>query len=152
MKKVFKVATAALISAALISAAMTGGCTAYTPNDDVSLLMDYESEAIFTSENGSQFIVAEHRNDIENKLKVCYQDDGVYGFEAERTLREVANEWLEKNHETPFVAVEGRERTGVWEARTCYEFHYEQKMSPIGAYLDEETGEVVIVGEHIQEP
>ncbi|WP_104046440.1 hypothetical protein [Vibrio jasicida] len=151
MKKVFKVATAALISAATL-----GGCSVYNAVQDVSMFMDYEvgNETIFNSDNGSQFIVAKHRNESENKILVCYQNDGLLGSTAEEPLREVANEWLGKNYDMQFAATESKNRSGVWEARTCYEFHYEQveaRPHPIGAYLDEETGEVVIVGEHTEE-
>ncbi|WP_139312609.1 hypothetical protein [Vibrio panuliri] len=136
------------LSFALLSSSVLGGCSVYNTVQDVSMLMDYKvgNESIFNSEDGSQYIVSPHRDEAQQKVLACYQNSGVFSSTEEQPLRDVANEWLRINQPN-MQATSSKNRSGVWEARTCYEFEYEAMPQPIGAYLDEETGNVVIVGE-----
>lgn len=126
------------------------GCSTYNMVKGAGIMMDYKTlgtDVIFNSDDGSQYRVAQSRDESANKLLVCYQNSGIFSDTAEEPLRSAANEWVEKNRpESNDVAGESINRSGVWDSRTCYEFSLEQR-KPIGAYLDQDTGEVVVVGE-----
>jgi len=133
---------------ALIAVSTMSGCSIYNAAKSAGQLMDYNTlsnDTIFNSQDGSQYMVAPHRNEDVAKIMVCYNNEGVFGSSAEEPLREVANEWIGENREGK-VAGESKDRSGTWDAKVCYEFDVVEPQ-PIGAYLDEETNEVVVVGE-----
>ncbi|MCL9777371.1 hypothetical protein [Vibrio methylphosphonaticus] len=136
-----------ILLATLFTASLSG-CSVYNMAKEVSQMINYDvtsNDVYFNSSDGSQYLVAPNRNKEKHQILVCYNNEGLFSYTAEEPLRAVANEWLEQNRDGA-IATEGNKNSGVVEARVCYEYLYEAPQ-PIGAYLDEETGEVVIVGE-----
>ncbi len=129
------------------------GCSIYNAAKSAGQLMDYNTlsnDTIFNTASGRQFIVAPHRNTDKEKVLVCYQEEGIFASSDEQPLRDAANEWLIVNQKEQ-IAGESKDRSGTWDAKVCYEFDIvamkKEQLQPIGAYLDETTGEVVVVGE-----
>ncbi|MPY26548.1 hypothetical protein FM037_11745 [Shewanella psychropiezotolerans] len=143
-----KVIVASLV-ASLVS---VSGCTIINMAKAGGLMMDYNllavGDAIYNAKDGNQYLVPPAQSSNTEKMLVCYQTSGLFSDTDEQPLRLVADEILKIKNS---YAGEGKNRSGVWESRTCYEFtiqHDEQTLQPIGAYLDESTGKVVIVGEN----
>ncbi|MCF4173914.1 hypothetical protein [Vibrio sp. McD22-P3] len=133
----------------VIGASLLSGCSVYNAVKAGQLQADYDlilrNSAIYNSDNGSQYSIPVPHNESRTKMLVCYNQSGIFSASDSGELREVANEWLSKNKPGKLAGDE-LNRSGVWDSRTCYEFDIVD-IQPIGAYLDEETGEVVIVGE-----
>lgn len=133
-----------------IAAMALSGCEIINMTRAASLMADYNlfasGDAIFNSQDSNQYLIPPSLESNKNKMLVCYMSEGLFADTDEQPLRNAANEYLKMNKPN-MVATSGENRSGVWESRTCYEFKYEDKDQPIGAYLDEKTGEVIIVGE-----
>lgn len=143
MKKVI----VTLLAASLVS---VSGCTVINMAKAGGLMMDYNllavGDAVYNADDGNQYRVPPAQSSNTNKMLVCYQTSGLFSDTQEAPLRSVANEILNKQNAH---AGESENRSGVWESRTCYEFIIKpiEQTQPIGAYLDEKTGKVVIAGE-----
>ncbi len=135
----------------LFASSMLGGCAAYNLAKGAALMKDYNllatGDAVFNSNvQQRQFLIPIPYAVNKDRILVCYNDAGIFGSTDEQPLRDAASEWLELNRDFHTVIVDSQDKSGIWDSRVCYEFTYQQAQ-PIGAYLDEETGEVVIVGE-----
>ncbi|PSU45161.1 hypothetical protein C9J12_24055 [Photobacterium frigidiphilum] len=157
----------------LLSTFAMFGCEAINMTRAAGLMLDYNllasGASVFNSQDGSQYLIPPAHDSNKDLMLVCYTNSGLFSDTEEQPLRDAANEWLSQNKDG-MVATASKNRSGVWESRTCYEFQYEnkelmaqisrasgayihdyetktEKEQPIGAYLDEETGDVVIVGE-----
>lgn len=135
---------------AALTVTVLSGCEMINMTRAAGLMADYNllatGASVFNSQDGSQYLIPPPHESTKDKMLVCYTNEGLFSDTDEKPLRDAANEWLQQNK--PYmVAGAGENRSGVWESRTCYEFQYGEQVQPIGAYLDENTGEVVIVGE-----
>ncbi|SON48780.1 hypothetical protein [Vibrio tapetis] len=138
------------IIALVLAASTLGGCSAYNMAKAAKLQSDYnlltgQNEAIFNSDNGNQYMIPAAHDERHPKMLVCSQINGLFVEVTEDDLREVANEFLTKN-KPGLEAGAGEEQSAVANQKICWEFEINQPQ-PIGAYLDEETGEVVVVGQ-----
>jgi len=132
---------------AIVAASTLGGCSIYNDVQGARQLVTYDvtsNDSIYNAPDGNQYTVAKHRFS-DQKVLTCYNDSGVFGSSDEAPLREATNDWLAENQPGK-VAGESNKLAGIVDAKICYEFVITEPQ-PIGAYLDEETGEVVIVGE-----
>jgi len=132
---------------ALVATSTLGGCSIYNDVQGARQAITYDvtsNDSIFNATDGNQYIVAKHRFS-DGKILACYQDSGVFGSSDEAPLRGAANDWLVQNKPGK-IAGDSNSMSGVFDARVCYEFVLEDQQG-IGAYLDEETGDVVVVGE-----
>jgi len=134
---------------AVIAASTLGGCSIYNDVQSARQAVTYDvlsNDSIFKATDGKQYTVAKHRFS-DGKLLACYTNSGVFGSKEEAPLRAATNDWLAENQPGK-MAGEANKMAGIVDAKVCYEFIIADAAQPIGAYLDEETGEVVIVGEH----
>ncbi|GAM56019.1 hypothetical protein JCM19231_5656 [Vibrio ishigakensis] len=139
------------IAVALCALSTLGGCATYNLVKGAALMKDYNllaaGDAVFNSERlQEQFSIPNPLAGNIDRILVCYNDAGLFRSKEEGPLQEVAEEWLQMNKDFNTLITESKDKSGVWDSRTCYEFTY-QEVKPIGAYLDEETEEVVVVGE-----
>ncbi|WCP69878.1 hypothetical protein LYZ37_17875 [Vibrio tubiashii] len=137
---------------AIVAASTLGGCSIYNDVQGARQLVTYDvtsNDAIYNAPDGHQYRVAKHRFS-DNKLLACYQNSGIFGSKEEAPLRGATNDWLAENQPGK-IAGESNKLAGVFDAKICYEFVIAEPQ-PVGAYLDEETGEVVIVGEQETAP
>ncbi|NKF48958.1 hypothetical protein G3R49_00015 [Shewanella sp. WXL01] len=136
-----------LTAVALMASALSG-CSVYNTIKEVGQLVDYDmvsNETHFITAEGHPFQIAKHRKEEVAKILVCSGASGVFYKEAEPDLRQAANEWLAQKQPGK-AAGESNDRSGTWDSKACFEFDVIDPQ-PIGAYLDEKTGEVVVVGE-----
>lgn len=111
---------------------------------DYAMIFD-GNKGIYNAKDGNQYKVPPAHKDDHPNIMVCYGNSGLFGSSDEAPLRVVANEVLESRGEGK-IAGEGKRVGGYGEGTVCYDFEITEP-KPIGAYLDEETGEVVVVGE-----
>lgn len=144
-----KVKNVKILALSVLSATALMGCEAINMGRAAGLMMDYNllatGASIFNSQDGRQYLIPPAHDSNPGRMLVCYNTEGLFSDTAEEPLRNAADEWLALNKPEMHI-VSSENRSGVWESRTCYEFKYEKSM-PIGAYLDEKSGDVVVVGE-----
>ncbi|MCW8330845.1 hypothetical protein MD588_18800 [Photobacterium sp. SDRW27] len=118
------------IALVLLATFAMSGCEAINMTRAAGLMLDYNllagGASIFNSQDGSQYLIPPAHDSNKDRMLVCYTNGGLFGDTNEQPLRDAANEWLAQNKEG-MVATAGKNRSGVWESRTCYEFHYENK-------------------------
>ncbi|AIW16069.1 Lipoprotein [Vibrio tubiashii] len=137
---------------AIVAASTLGGCSIYNDVQGARQLVTYDvtsNDSIYNAPDGNQYTVAKHRFS-DGKVLTCYNDSGIFGSKEEAPLRAATNDWLAENQPGK-IAGESNKLAGIVDAKICYEFVIAEPQ-PIGAYLDEETGEVVIVGEQETAP
>ncbi|MCL1036073.1 hypothetical protein L2750_02745 [Shewanella submarina] len=119
---------------------------------DYALIFD-GNKGIYNANDGRQYQVPPPHKEDHPNIMVCYSNSGLFGSSDEAPLRTVADEVL-ASRDKGKVAGKGKRVGGYGEGRVCYDFVIVDKKNsepgeeaPIGAYLDPETGEVVVVGE-----
>lgn len=151
----------------LLPAIMLTGCGAIDAVNAVKGLQaqsDYAmifdgNQGIYNARDGKQYKVPPAHREGHPNIMVCYQQSGIFGASAEAPLRVVADEVLSQR-QPGNQAGKGSRVGGYGDGTVCYDFVIEKvvadnaeqqdsaQLAPIGAYLDEASGEVVIVGEH----